>query len=70
MIIYIILFILLVLILCKKKKKIYQKELYINDEDLNSYVICVNNKTFNVAYKNLSKYFPNLKNMMLLLLKI
>jgi GR25 family glycosyltransferase involved in LPS biosynthesis len=61
MIIYIILFLLLVLILCKKKKKVYQKELYINDEDLNSYVICVNDKTFNVARKNLSKYFPNLK---------
>lgn len=61
MIIYIILFLLLVLILCKKKKKVYQKELYINDEDLNSYVICVNDKTFNVARKNLSKYFRNLK---------
>jgi GR25 family glycosyltransferase involved in LPS biosynthesis len=61
MIIYIILILLFIIILCKKKKKVYQKELYINNKDLNSYVICVDDKTFNVAYKNLSKYFPDLK---------
>lgn len=49
-----ILFIILVLYLftcyCNKKK---------NNEE--SYVICVDDKRFNVAYNNLSKYFPNLK---------
>jgi len=62
MIIYIILFLLLLLlILCRKKDEIVFEELYINDEDLNSYVICIDDKRFNVARKNLSKYFPNLK---------
>lgn len=57
-----ILFILLILILYTKTECIKNEEEnyeYFNDE---SYVICVDNKRFNVAYyNNLSKYFPNLK---------
>jgi GR25 family glycosyltransferase involved in LPS biosynthesis len=57
----ILLFIILVLLylFTYKQKNIYC-ESYVIEEDL-SYVICLDEERFNVAYKNLSKYFPNLK---------